>query len=183
MWDCGLDLVNNNVQGRGIIVSFCFSRHSILPNSNPKLFHPNWVAAEISVQVCSLSWVAQSLLHAYVIPGLSGDLGQVYTQNWDSSSWLSSFGGFLLHFVDGVVTHTLSSDSTTGKIQISIWVLIAPWFWLGSALGKKKKTIKKKKTPKSETHPVLWPSKSLNLSSFCLLLVSPRCLQMKRYIF
>lgn len=183
MWDCGLDLVNNNVQGRGIIVSFCFSRHSILPNSNPKLFHPNWVAAEISVQVCSLSWVAQSLLHAYVIPGLTGDLGQVYTQNWDSSSWLSSFGGFLLPFVDGVVTHTLSSDSTTGKIQISIWVLIAPWFWLGSALGKKKKTITEKNPPNSETHPVLWPSKSLNLSSFSLLLVSPRCLQMKRYIF
>lgn len=161
-------------------MSFCFSRHSVLPNSNPKLFHPNWVAAEISVQVCSLSWVAQSLLQAYVIPGLTGDLGQVYTQNWDSSSWLSSFGGFRLHFVDGVVTHTLSSDSTTSKLQISIWVLIALWFWLGL-----KKTIKKKKNNKtnSETHPVLWPSKSLNLSSFCLLLVSPRCLQMKRYIF
>ena len=121
-------------------MSFCFSRHSVLPNSNPKLFHPNWVAAEISVQVCSLSWVAQSLLQAYVIPGLTGDLGQVYTQNWDSSSWLSSFGGFRLHFVDGVVTHTLSSDSITSKLQISIWVLIALWFWLGL-----KKTIKKKK--------------------------------------
>ena len=120
-----------------------FSRHLILPNSNPKLFHSNWVAAEISVQVCSFSWVAQSLLHAYVIPGLTGDLGQVYTQNWDFSSQLSPFGGFLLHFLDGVVTHTLSSDSTTSKLQISIWVLIAPWFWLGSALGKKNYKEKK----------------------------------------
>lgn len=114
----------------------------------------------------------------YVIQGSARDLDSLCTEFRSLALRLSPFWDFLLHFLFAVVTHTLSSDSTSSKIEGFYLSISCSMILTGVCL--RQKAIKKC----LETHPVPLPSsKCPNFSSFCLLLVSLWCLQIKKKYF